>query len=164
GDRLHFGEVEVEVLNPSSVIEPGRPDNERSVVLEARLGGRSIVLAGDAGAATEAELTTLAGRADLLKVGHHGSRSSSTGAFLATIHPKVAAISCGRNNRFGHPHPEVVGRLRALGARICRTDQDGAFSVELLAKPAPATRLDEACALAARRPAIRTPPETVDAE
>jgi competence protein ComEC len=65
-----------------------------------------------------------------LKVGHHGSRYSSTGAFLDAVEPAVAIISVGARNSFGHPTPEVLGRLEAAGARIYRTDRDGAVILE----------------------------------
>jgi competence protein ComEC len=63
---------------------------------------------------------------DFLKVGHHGSRTSSSAEFLARVTPGVAVISCGIRNRFGHPHPEALARLLAVGARIIRLDQAGA--------------------------------------
>jgi competence protein ComEC len=67
-------------------------------------------------------------RADVLKVGHHGSRTSSTPELVAAVRPELAVISCGVRNRFGHPHPET---LAALGrARILRTDRDGAITIE----------------------------------
>ena len=106
-------------------------DNERSLILALRCARRTTLLAADAGQPAEAEMEPLLSRVDLLKVGHHGSRSASSAAFLARVAPKVAIISCGRDNRFGHPHPDVLRRLEAVGARVCRTDLQGAISVEL---------------------------------
>jgi competence protein ComEC len=68
-------------------------------------------------------------RADVLKVGHHGSRTSSSPAFVAAVGPSEAVISAGCRNRFGHPHPSTLATLSAAGARIWRTDRDGAVVV-----------------------------------
>ncbi len=138
------------VLHPSAK-EPrageDHADNERSVVLALRCAGRTTLLAADAGQPTEAEIEPLLSRFDFLKVGHHGSRTASSAAFLARVMPKVAAISCGRENRFGHPHAEVLRRLEAVGARVCRTDLQGAISVELLRE---GTRLGSICVTGTR--------------
>jgi competence protein ComEC len=66
----------------------------------------------------------------VIKVAHHGSRTSSAEAFVNAIHPQVAIVSVGRANRFGHPAAEVLGRYRVVGAELFRTDQDGAVMVE----------------------------------
>ena len=66
---------------------------------------------------------------DVLKVSHHGSSTSSEMAFLKAVSPKVAVISVGRNNRFGHPHDEVLERLEYLGIPVARTDEGGAIKV-----------------------------------
>jgi competence protein ComEC len=68
-------------------------------------------------------------RADILKVGHHGSAYSSTPAFLAAVRPKIAIISCGLHNVFGHPSPRTLAALRAVGPVVYRTDLDGGVSV-----------------------------------
>ena len=64
-------------------------------------------------------------RADLLKVGHHGSRTSTSPEFLAAVHPSMAAISSGVRNRFGHPHPMALATLKAAGVEVLRTDRGG---------------------------------------
>ena len=90
--------------------------------------GRRVLLTGDAGAAAESELlrggaeTSVRLSADVLKVGHHGSRGSTTAAFLAAVSPRIALISCGRENRFGHPAPETLAALAAARVRVWRTD------------------------------------------
>jgi competence protein ComEC len=65
------------------------------------------------------------GQADLLKVGHHGSKTSTSDLFLDAVRPEVAVISVGEKNRYGHPHTGVLERLRARGVRVFRTDRDG---------------------------------------
>ena len=65
---------------------------------------------------------------NFLKVAHHGSKTSTTDAFLAAAHPAFGAISVGRDNSFGHPSPEIVERLEAAGVRVYRTDRDGAIT------------------------------------
>jgi len=108
-------------------------DNHGAVVLDLACDSTHALLLADADAAAEESLAVDPGVA-LLKVGHHGSRTSSSEHFLARARPRWAAISCGRWNRFGHPHPEVVARLLAVGARVLRTDQEGALWFELDAR------------------------------
>lgn len=103
--------------------------NDRSLVLLAAAPGLRVLLTGDIGAAAEARLLRrwppAALRADLLKVAHHGSASSTTGGLLAAVGPRLALISCGRDNPYGHPAGRVLRRLEAAGARILRTDRSG---------------------------------------
>jgi len=87
---------------------------------------------GDAEGAEEGDLLALPRerlRADVLKVGHHGSRTSSSPAFLAAVAPEIAVVSVGARNRFGHPNPGTLGALDAVGARVWRTDREGAVTV-----------------------------------
>ena len=101
-----------------------RHDNQASVVLAIETGAGRVLLTADADSVVERALTGVDGVA-VLKVGHHGSRSSSDAEFLARARPGRAVISCGARNRFGHPHPDVLARLAAAGARVHRTDLDG---------------------------------------
>lgn len=135
------------VLGPPADPRPA-PDNDVSLVLEIRAGGRGVLLMGDAGQRVEPALDPRPGPADLLKTGHHGSRDATGAGLLRLTRPRVALVTCGWRNRFGHPHPEVLARLRAAGARVCRTDLHGMVEVELLGGSARATRLGESCALA----------------
>jgi competence protein ComEC len=68
-------------------------------------------------------------RADVLKVGHHGSKNSTMPEFLAAVHPRIAVISAGVDNPYGHPNPELIERLETAGVRILRTDRDGAVHI-----------------------------------
>jgi competence protein ComEC len=93
-------------------------------------GKRTILLPGDAEKSSKndvlAENSEDALRSDVLKAGHRGSKNSTTPAFLAAVHPQVGIISVGDANPYGHPSPELLGRLEAAGVRILRTDRDGA--------------------------------------
>lgn len=101
--------------------------NDYSAVLKVRFGSVSFLFAGDAESVSEAEMLK-AGydlRANVLKVGHHGSDSSTSSLFLARVAPKYAVISVGAHNDFGHPSEAVLGRLSDAGVKVYRTDRDG---------------------------------------
>jgi len=91
------------------------------------------MLPGDAEKQAERQILAENGEealgADVLKVGHHGSKNSTTDQFLAAVHPRVAVISAGEDNVYGHPSPELLERLQRAGVRILRTDHDGAVHV-----------------------------------
>jgi competence protein ComEC len=106
-------------------------ENNASVVLRVAIGRVTALLTGDVEREAEAALSERAIRAEILKVPHHGSRSSSTDALLDAVSPRVALISCGRANAFGHPHPDVLARLVERGVRTWRTDRLGAIDVEV---------------------------------
>jgi competence protein ComEC len=134
GDTLAFDSIAIHVLAPTpDYANPGPPINNDSLVLRMQYGQSSALLEGDAEAPSEhqmvaASLTNPAaqlGPDTLLKVGHHGSRTSTTPDFLALIAPQDAVISVGRNNTFGHPRPEIIQRLHDARALVFRTDQFG---------------------------------------
>jgi competence protein ComEC len=127
GASFHWDGVTIDVLGPRPRGRPSVVRNDDSLVLRLGFGGRSLLLTGDVEAPGEALLET--GRVEILKVAHHGSRTSSTGAFLARARPRVAVVSAGQRNPFGHPHPDVVRRLVGVGAALFRTDRDGAVTV-----------------------------------
>lgn len=109
-----------------------RADNEKSCVLKVSAPGGSALLAGDISAETEEELTNRAAdelQSDILLAAHHGSRGSSSAKFLQAASPYAAIFSAGANNRFGHPHADAISRVRQAGAKIFRTDRDGAIIV-----------------------------------
>jgi competence protein ComEC len=127
-----LGGVRIEVLEPCPAPSSDRNPNDNSFVLRITYGARSLLLVGDAQREEEDELLARAPaslRADVLKVGHHGSATSSSPAFLAAVAPREAIVSVGRRNRFGHPHPLTLAALAACGARVWRTDRDGAVTV-----------------------------------
>jgi competence protein ComEC len=132
GAPRDFGPARISLLGPCPGIIRGRNANDNSMVLRATLGKRSFLLMGDAEAEEERELVHAHGRAldsDVLKVGHHGSRTSSGDELLSAVSPRLATISCGVRNRFGHPVPKVMARLTAHGAHVLRTDRDGALQI-----------------------------------
>ncbi len=131
GDSLGWGSVQVSALSPASAYSnPGAPRNDDSLVLELRYGKASALLEGDAETPSEQAMLA-AGRVHpvtLLKVAHHGSRTSTTEALVAAAVPRDAVISVGLRNTFGHPRPEVIARLAAEGAHVFRTDRFGLSS------------------------------------
>lgn len=122
------GGATLEVLGPCPGYTPDAGANDNSLVLKISLGRRAALLVGDAEHEEERALVARFGphlRADLLKVGHHGSRTSTGPELLAAVRPSVAAISAGVRNRFGHPHPRTLGALADHGIEVRRTDRGG---------------------------------------
>lgn len=135
GDRVRFGSVEVHALHPARNL-PVR-GNDGSLVLQIRYAGRVILLPGDIERGGEGELIEVWGdalRADVLKAPHHGSRTSSSAPFLDAVRPRWVVVPAGYRNRFGMPHPEVLARYRARGAKVYRTDCEGAIVVRVDAR------------------------------
>jgi competence protein ComEC len=125
GAQLRAGDVVLTVLNPAGSGAPLADDNAASMVLRIDYGRTSALLTGDAPEAVEAEMlaAALPLDADILKVGHHGSADSTSGAFVAAVSPQHAVIQVGADNYFGHPAPVVLDRLR--GVEVLRTDLNG---------------------------------------
>jgi competence protein ComEC len=131
GDRIVSGVASVTALAPPlAEWERRRVRNDDSVVLDVRIGDVSFVLPGDAGTPVEAAIERLVApaRVRIVKLGHHGSATATSAQFLAALRPRAAIVSCGRQNRFGHPAPGVMRRLMAADVRPFRTDQDGAIT------------------------------------
>lgn len=120
-----IGGATIDVSWPCPSFDPGLGPNDNSIVARVRFGQRSLLFTGDVEALAEAELSSMDVAAEVLKVPHHGSRTSSSEAFLRAVDPLRALLSCGRSNRYGHPHPEVVARYEALGIPLNRTDVHG---------------------------------------
>lgn len=130
GDGLEIGGVKIEVLSPPENAAITRSENDRSLVLRLTFGDRVFLLTGDIEQLAESEITA-AGfdlRIDVMKVPHHGSRTSSTKGFVDSTRPRFAVIPVGRKSPFGHPHREVVERWRAGGAVVVTTGEKGAIS------------------------------------
>ena len=132
GRGFDFGGAHIEVISPPADYLPGdAPVNNDSLALRINYGHRSLLLTGDM--EKPMERSALAGneplRADILKVGHHGSNTSSIDPFLTAVSPTFAVISDGFENTFRHPHPQVLSRLAAHHAEVLRTDRDGLITL-----------------------------------
>jgi competence protein ComEC len=127
GQRFMAAGLSFDVLHPGDGPYPRARENNGSLVLRVALAGRIAILSGDIEALAESDLVAsdrnLA--ADVLKIPHHGSRTSTSAAFLARVSPRLGLIGVGRRNRFGHPAADVVERLTSAGVRTFRTDRDG---------------------------------------
>ena len=146
GRRWSWDGVEFEVLHPDAGIygeiaeRRARKENDRSCVLRVAARGAAALLTGDIEARGEAEMLARPGaalRSEVLLVPHHGSKSSSTAAFIEAVAPVVGVLSVGYRNRFGHPHEAVAARYAARAIRLRRTDREGALRIVM---PAESTR------------------------
>ena len=135
GQRWNWDGVQFEMLQPSaaSYERPNVKPNARGCTLHISAGGHSMLLAGDIGAAQEAELVQGAGaklRADVLLAPHHGSGTSSTQAFLQAVRPALGVFQVGYRNRYHHPKKEIYERYLEMGIGRLRTDNDGAVLLQ----------------------------------
>lgn len=125
GKKIYGEDFSLEVLHPEKNTKLEK--NAASIVLQGELLGWKVLLTGDI--EKEGESLLLGEglkRADILKAAHHGSKNSTSEEFLNLVKPELTIISCGKNNRYGHPHQEVLERLQKYGNKIKRTDQQGA--------------------------------------
>lgn len=123
--------LKVEIISPHPERVEGYDNNNASIVLRITYGDKRFLFMGDAEGPVEADLLNdgIDLQADVLKVGHHGSRTSTTEAFLQAVKPSIALISAGEGNQYGHPHQEVLNRLTDRGIQIFRTDELGTVIV-----------------------------------
>jgi competence protein ComEC len=130
GDVFTFGSTSIHVLAPTRDYHPGNtPTNNDSLVLRVSYGKTSALLEGDAEAPSEARMVRAGGLSSvLLKVGHHGSITSTTPAFLAAVSPAYSVISVGKRNFYGHPRREVLQRLQSGHVKTFLTDMTGLTS------------------------------------
>lgn len=129
GESAEFGDLKVDILHPEELTGDL---NDGSLVLRLNYPGLSLLLTGDAERAAEQEMTERAGelRSDILKLGHHGSSSSTTQVFLDRVEPEIAVYSAAKDNSYGHPHNEVTDRLDEKGVRFYGTDRNGTILIE----------------------------------
>lgn len=125
GDALTIGDATLTFLAPNS--EKYDDMNNYSIVSKLKYGNKSFIFMGDAEDISENEMLKkqLDVQADVLKVGHHGSHSSTTQAYLDKVNPKYAIISCEKNNDYGHPHKETLTKLNEKNINVFRTDLEG---------------------------------------
>jgi competence protein ComEC len=128
GDRVAWDGIEVTMLAPQKgYTNGGEPVNDDSLVMQMQYGKASVLLEGDAQSASE-EAMLASGRLEpvtLLKVGHHGSKTSTTPEFFQAVAPEDAVVSVGKGNTFGHPRFEVIERIAEAHTRLYRTDEFG---------------------------------------
>ncbi len=128
GDRAELGALRLEVLHPDRpAADYDGPLHDLNMVVRLTYGDTAVLLPGDAEAAVERELVEAFDElaAQLLRVGHHGSRTSTTTAFLEAVSPEIAIYSAGSDNPYGHPHDEVIARLERFGTDVYGTDIHG---------------------------------------
>ncbi len=127
GDNIRAGNLTFVILNPGML--PASDPNNNSIVLNLRYGGTDFIFMGDAENETEARLLIQSivpvPDVDILKVGHHGSRTASSPAFLDFIKPEIAVYSAGAGNVYGHPHRQTIIALNNIGAKVFGTDVHG---------------------------------------
>jgi competence protein ComEC len=131
GATTMLGPLMIEILHPAAG-DPLGDLNDASIALRITYGAFRMVTTGDAERSAEARMVARHGErlaADVLRLGHHGSSTSTTPAFLAAVSPSVAVYSAGAGNRYGHPHAEVVERVRASGVTLYGTDVNGTVTV-----------------------------------
>ncbi len=131
GDRIRYGKNQIDTLSPSPVEMKSKELNDSSLVLMVESDNVRALYTGDIGDRIEKRILAQYNvDAAILKVGHHGSRFSSTASFVDAVRPKVAVIEVGKNT-YGHPTKQTLDRIVATGAKIYRTDIDGTVSVAI---------------------------------
>lgn len=130
--RIHLGGgAYADILHPEDNVTKLRDTNDASVSMRIVYGKTEFMLTGDAPAWVEERLVTERGsglRSDLLKAGHHGSKTSTSAAFLAAVDPSIVVISAGKDNSYGHPHEEVLERIVDSGASYVSTAEEGTIT------------------------------------
>jgi len=125
------GFTEIKILFPFEILEGQeiKNTNNTSVILRLDFGDNSFLLTGDAYKSIERKLLGKGIDVDILKVGHHGSKTSSAEDFIAEVSPETAVISAGRDNKYDHPHPETLETLEKYGIKVFRTDIEGDIKI-----------------------------------
>ena len=132
GSKIGIGNLSLQAFNPDILSEEDKDRNEQSVVLRLDFFENSFLFTGDSDEKTEKDMASDGENVnvDFLRVGHHGSKSSTGELFLEKVTPEKAVISSGKDNRYGHPHQEVLERLENGGIEIFRTDEMGTIKFE----------------------------------
>jgi beta-lactamase superfamily II metal-dependent hydrolase len=129
GDKIAVGQLSFSILNP---IDLTGTTNNNSIVLSLNWGDTGFLFEGDAEQGAESSMLSagIVPHAEILKVGHHGSRTASSPPFLAVVKPEVAVYMAGVGNRYGHPHIETIDALYQIGAKVYGTDVNGTIKIE----------------------------------
>ncbi len=128
GDVFTVGALQMRILGPQEYLVDSEKWNEASLVIHATYGHRSFLLTGDAESKGEGDLVEQFGNeidCDVFSAGHHGSRTSNSMALLEAASPEYVVISCGKDNKHGHPHQEALENFAAVDAKVSRTDEQG---------------------------------------
>ena len=131
--KINLGSLSLTILRPAIPLIKGSKLNNNSVVLRLDYKDFSCLFTGDIEKKREGQLLAESRsnlNADILKVGHHGSSSSSSPLFIKSVGPKIAVICCGQGNKYGHPHQETISLLQSLGIEIYRTDLNGTILIK----------------------------------
>lgn len=132
GEKINIeNDLDFQVLYPFEYQMDMENINDYSIVIKMIYKGRSFLFTGDATAEVEAQILDQNLDSDFLKVGHHGSRYSSSQSFIEAVSPMISIISVGEDNSFGHPTQDTLNRLNAVGSRILRTDKSGTIEVDV---------------------------------
>ena len=129
GQQIEGGPTSINILYPLESLEgqESKDSNNTSIVARLVFGENSFLFTGDAPQSVEKKLLETAIDSDILKIGHHGSKTSSAQDFIGVVSPEVTVISAGKDNKYGHPAPEVLQNLS--GVKILRTDLDGDIKI-----------------------------------
>lgn len=129
GDTYQLGSAEFTIVGPGRLISDS---NDNSIAIILRHGGNTFYFEGDAGEKEEEDIldSGIELMADVYKIGHHGSKTSTTDEMLDSVNPAYAVISVGEDNRYGHPNAEVLNKLRKAGIQVFRTDEQGTIVAE----------------------------------
>jgi len=129
GSSIRAGNIELEILAPNS--DKYEDTNDISIITRLQWGATAFIFEGDAEALSEKEVLNKGFNvsADVIKIGHHGSSSSSSDAYLDAVNPRAAVITCGQGNVYGHPHKEVLDRLSIRNIAVYRTDTMGTITM-----------------------------------
>lgn len=126
------GGIDIEILSPSSQYKNNSDTNLNSIMAKLVFEKESFLFTGDIPSSVEKEVVkeeSASLDSNVLKVSHHGSKTSSSDAFLEAVSPKIAVIQVGKDNKYGHPHQEVLERLQRYGIRVLRTDENGNIKI-----------------------------------
>lgn len=131
GDKINIQNLKIEILHPEEKLIADNPLNNNAIVCKMTFHSTKILFTGDIEKIAENKLKEEDIKSDILKVGHHGSKTSTTQEFLDKVAPKIALIGVGSGNKFGHPSNEVIERLKNKKIKIFRTDENGEIKIKI---------------------------------